>query len=413
MSGPVWYVYPPAGGPGLGRYWRGYHLARSWRALGRESVVVAPGFHHHFETPEPRRGLTEVDGASYYFLPTAPYGNRAADRLRAVLQIGFQLVFDRGLADLGRANPPSAIVYSSPYPFGVVGAAALARRYGAKFVFEVRDIWPLSLTELMHMSPLHPLAALAGWCETFGYRRADRVVGLFDRAHLHMVQRGMPPEKFAWIPNGADLAPAIPTSAGADTPLLRRARELTEAGNFLVVHAGNLAVTTCLEPLLEAAKRLQDRGRSEIRFLLVGRGEEEAALKARAAALGLSNLEFHGQVPKPEVLALLQIAGAGYAALADLPLYRFGFSLNKLLDYLGAGLPVVFAHDGAASLVTEAEAGFAVRSDDPAAIADAVARLADLEPAARAAMGAAGRAYVAERLDYRALARTYLELLDG
>jgi glycosyltransferase involved in cell wall biosynthesis len=412
VSGPIWYIYPPAGGPGIGRYWRAYSLSRNWIAAGEEALVIAPGFHHHFEQRVSRRGLEDVGGVPYYFIRTAPYGQRSIERLRPILGFGMDLVLNRGLANLGHRNPPRAIIYSSPYPFGILGAAALARRYKAKLIFEVRDIWPLSVTELMGVSSIHPFVLAAAWCERFGYRVADRVVGLFDRAHVHMVERGMSIEKFVHIPNGVDLGEYAKLPSDSDGPLLRRARELVSGGKMLVVHPGAMAITTNLEPLLLAARRLQTEGSTDVHILLIGQGETEEYLKARAKALGLENVEFHPQVDKTEVRTLLAEAHLGYVALRNEPIYRFGFSLNKMLDYMSAGLPFLFAYDEAADMVAESGAGIATPSEDVDAIADALVRFAQMPDAERRAMGQSGLAYATARLDYRSLSQSYLEVLD-
>jgi hypothetical protein len=81
-------------------------------------------------------------------------------------------------------------------------AQYLAKKCKAKLVFEVRDIWPLTLTEIGGFSMKHPFILLLQWIEDRAYRYSDRVVSNLKNSVEHMIARGMEAEKLAWIPNG-------------------------------------------------------------------------------------------------------------------------------------------------------------------------------------------------------------------
>src|SRR4051794_31380236 len=101
LPGPtIWYIFPPIGGPGLGRYWRAYHLARWWQSFGAKPTLIGPGYHHYFQRSEALSGAHHLGGVNYQFVPVAPYGEKPAARVRAILNFAFGLVFDRDLADL-------------------------------------------------------------------------------------------------------------------------------------------------------------------------------------------------------------------------------------------------------------------------------------------------------------------------
>ena len=108
-----------------------------------------------------------------------------------MFEFGLSRGTDSALRRLGDEHPPQAIIYSSPAPYAFVVAAWLAKRYKAKLIFEVRDIWPDSLAEFVNLSPNNPLVWLAALIERFAYRRADHIASLLPLAAEHMISRGM------------------------------------------------------------------------------------------------------------------------------------------------------------------------------------------------------------------------------
>jgi len=131
----------------------------------------------------------------------------------------------------------------------------------------------------------------------------------------------------------------------------------------------------------------------------------------RARSLNLPNVEFPPAVPKREVGRTMGKADAFIYGLRDLPLYRFGISLNKLTDYLAAGRPIIFFGKSTYDPVRDAQAGFSVPPGDPEVLADAIERLVALTPQERMEMGERGRRYLMEHHNIPRLADRLLEVL--
>jgi hypothetical protein len=87
-------------------------------------------------------------------------------------------------------HPPDAILYSSPSPIGFLGSHRLARRHGARLVYEMRDLWPMTLIELGGYSPRHPMIRFMQRLEDKAFRESDRVVSNLANAGEHLANRG-------------------------------------------------------------------------------------------------------------------------------------------------------------------------------------------------------------------------------
>ena len=400
----VWFVNQYAGSPRHGMEFRHYELGRALAAQGHAVVIIAGSYSHlHARRPTMRGTYTleDIDGLTYCWVAVPSYG-RAISLGRVLNMIAFMLRLLR--LPLGRLPVPDAIVVSSPSLFPIVPAERWARRLKARLVFEVRDIWPLTLQELGGLSPRQPLVAVMRWFERRAYHVSDAVVSALPAARSHLEASGMSPGKLTVVPNGVS-AEALHRGGGRVPPVIRSA---VQQHAFNVGFVGTLGTANALDALVEAARALDGE---DIGFVVVGQGPERERLQRLAN--GLDNVVFAGPVPKADVPAALACFDACYVGYHRSPLYRFGISPNKVFDYMAAGRPIILAAEAANDPVREGDCGLTVAPDDAAAIAQAVLNLRAMSPEARAALGANGRSYVEREHGYAMLAARYLPVLEG
>ncbi|MBM4203217.1 MAG: glycosyltransferase family 4 protein [Gammaproteobacteria bacterium] len=404
--GSIWYIHPYAGGPGIGRYDRAFHLARCFEKQGNRCVIICPSWHHLMDAPQ-SGGSKEVEGIRLEFLPTPRYSGNGAGRIINMLWFSFQLIASAGRI-ARHHSPPSLVIASSPHPYAWLAAKFIAWRFGARCFFEVRDLWPLSLIELAGVSPRHPLVKITAWIEKNAYRTADEVVSLLPCTRDYMASLGLPPARWNYIPNG--ISPYDTPPRDLDIQSLQQVRQWRSEGCVIVVYAGALGLPNNVQSLLSALQRLPP-GTAQIRTVIVGRGDAMGELKRLSASDPLDGkVLVHDQIAKSDVRSLLGMADIGYISLRPEPLFRFGVSPNKLFDYMLAAIPVVAAVKAGNDPVSEAGCGRSVDPDDPEAIAAAIRWLADLPASERLALGENGHRYVLASHSYQQLAQRYLQL---
>lgn len=291
------------------------------------------------------------------------------------------------------------ITESPPLSLGPVGYL-LSRLKGARWIFNVSDLWPDSAIELGALGD-GLLLKVSRRLEMFCYRRAWLVTGQ-SQGIVSAVAERCPPARTYHLPNGADAA--MFATAWADAALRRRFG--CEKG-WLVVYAGLHGIAQGLEQVLEAAALL--RHIEGLCFVLVGDGPRKVALARKAAELGLVNVRFEPQVPAAEIPRLLASADI---VLVTLTKALRGAVPSKLYEGMAAGRPLVLVAEGeAASIVKETGAGLVVRPGDVEGLAGAISRLLS-DPAARAEMGARGRRAAFERFDRRLATDRFIAYLE-
>jgi glycosyltransferase involved in cell wall biosynthesis len=220
--------------------------------------------------------------------------------------------------------------------------------------------------------------------EKFLYQRAENIIMIWPRTEEYVARYGIPANKIVWIPHLADL-----TRYNDLKPY-----DGTIGDQFTVMYLGTFNNSTATWIVPEAAKLLEDRGASNIRFMLVGGGATKDALIRACARLSLHNVVFPGLVPKKDIAAVMGEADAFLVTLKNVPLLKYGISLNKACDYLASGRPTIFAGTPSYDPVKEAKAGISVPAEDPKSLADGIASLMALTSAERVQMGRNGREYL-------------------
>jgi glycosyltransferase involved in cell wall biosynthesis len=385
------------------------YLAREWTRSGHSVVIVASSFSHlRGRNPVFGQGMLQerVDGIEYLWIKSPAYSGNGPGRVLNMFTFASRLLWMR--AELA-TRAPDVVIASSTHPLDVYPSYCIARRAGGKFVFEVHDLWPLTLIEIGGLQRWHPLVQLFGIAEGFAYRNADRVISILPKAEPYMRSRGMAPHKFVHIPNGVDVVEWRDRPSALPHEHADAIRRLRTDGRFLIGYAGAHGVANALHVLLDAAERLREERAT---FILIGRGPEKTKLQAAAAARALSNIVFLPPVPRSVIPGLLCEMDALYIGLKDERLFRFGISPNKLIDYMMAAKPVIQAINAGNDLVGEARCGYSIPSENAGKLCEAIRALLATTHGEREAMGSRGRAFAESRHSYAVLAAQFLASLE-
>jgi glycosyltransferase involved in cell wall biosynthesis len=301
-------------------------------------------------------------------------------------------------------GPADVVVVSSPTFFSILSGWLLARLKRARFVVEIRDLWPAIFVELGVLSNRRIIGLLER-LELAAYAAADQVVVVSEGFRADLIGRGVPPGKVHTIRNGVNVRRFVLSDASA--PVGLRARLGAGPGDCLVLYAGTHGISQALPAIADAAALLAEPA---VRFAFVGDGADKRRLAGRVAELGLRNVVMLPGVPNAEMPALLAAADICLVPLRDVPLFAT-FIPSKMFEYLAAGKAVIGSVRGEAARLLGEAGAVVVPPEDGAALAVALAALA-ASPERRSAMGKAGRAFAERCCDAAALAREYRKVLD-
>ncbi len=398
-----------AGSREMGMEYRPWYLGREWVADGHEVVIVAAGFAHvRQKQPEVHKDLSEqeIDGIRYVWLNTPSYSGNGPGRLFNMITFSGKL--KKYARQIAKDFKPDIVIASSTYTWDNWGARKIAVQAGAKYIYEVHDLWPLSPMELGRMPKFHPFIFALQKAEDFAYRHADAVISMLPNTLEHMKQHGLDSRKWHYVPNGIKVDEWENKQPGKHA-ITEWLESLKSDGFFLVGYTGSIGIANALDNLIAAAGKLK---KEKIRFIIIGDGPEKMHLLRQMKDNEIHNVIFADPVPKEVIPEVLKTFDVLYIGLQRQPLFRFGISPNKLLDYMMAGKPVIQAIDAGNDMVGEAGCGISIPAEDPEKLAEAVNDLKVLTPEQRTMLGSKGRTYVISNHDYHLLAKKMIGIFD-
>ena len=397
------YFFPEGNAPAS----RVYALSRRWARNGHDVTVltgipnVPTGIPYPGYRNRPCQRET-FDGVNVLRVWTFLAPNKGTVR-RTLNYLSFMIsAIVAGLC----LNRPEVIVATSPQFFCGWAGVIVSRLRRLPFVLEIRDIWPESIVSVGAIKKGWAIRFLE-WMERKMYTAARHIVTVGEGYKEQLIAKGVAADRITVITNGVDRDIFHPRKSDME---LRKRFGLEHA--FVCSYIGTIGMACGLDVVLRAATILKTKGRSDIRFLLVGDGAVRADLEQRARSEHLDSILFAGLQPKQKIPDFLSITDASLIHLAKKQLFESVFP-SKLLESFAMAKPIVLGVRGyAAQLLQTAGAGISIEPENEEELAAAVERLAD-QPTLAAEFGKSGHEYVAKHFNLDELAAEYVRLLEN
>ena len=338
-----------------------------------------------------------VDG--WHFFRTQPA--KPAPALPGLNELALINATERRLLEVARQVRPHLLHAHSPV-LNAIPALRVGRRLGIPVVYEVRAFWEDAAVDHGTTQEGSLRYRLTRWLETRALRQAQHVFTICEGLRNDIVGRGIAANRITVIPNAVDIAAFDP--GGQPDNVLKS--KLGLDGARVVGFIGSFYAYEGLSLLLDALPRLL-QSTPDVKVLLVGGGPQDAALKAQAQQLGLSDkVVFTGRVPHGDVQR--------YYDLVDVLAYpRLSMRLTELvtplkpLEAMAQGrLMVASDVGGHRELIQNGENGMLFTAGSKDALADALASLMAM-PEHWAGLREAGRRFVETERNWTASVAHY------
>jgi colanic acid biosynthesis glycosyl transferase WcaI len=301
------------------------------------------------------------------------------------------------------------VIATSPQLLTALAGWWIARVKGVPFVFEVRDLWPESLTATLGKAEGSWMHRIVGRIASFLYRHSDHIVVVTPAFRTYLAEHWkVPLEKISVVVNGVETELFRPTGPAGEAEAIREQFGLGD--RFIVSFIGTIGNAHGLGTVVEAAQRMQQVHRDAL-FLLVGDGAEREKVERMAAETGLTNLRFTGPQPRRLIAPLIRASDVCLVLLKRSDVFKTVIP-TKMLEFMSCARPFVLGVEGQAQEIAErAGTGLCIPPEDVDALVTAIDRLYT-DPVLREEFGRKGRDYVVRYMSREQTARDYIDVLE-
>ena len=346
---------------------RSYEHAREWVKLGHKVTIItgAPnfpdgkifdGFVNSWYSKTILDGI-EVRRVKTYITANEYFAKRILDFMSFMLTSFFA-----GLL----VKKPDVVIGTSPQFFTTISAWALSAVRFKPFVFELRDIWPASITAVGAMGNSLPIRILEK-IEMFLYRRADKIISVTHSFKAELIERGVDAKKIDVVLNGVDLSKYEP--AVHKDEAFAEQYDLTD--KFVVGYVGTHGLAHSLDKIVEAAELLTDL--KDVRILFAGSGAAKANVEKLVKEKQLLNVVLIPRQQKELMPQLWSLCDISLISLKDTDLFKTVIP-SKIFESMGMGLPMVMTSPigEATKIITSSSSGLIVKPESPEQVAQAI-----------------------------------------
>ncbi len=297
---------------------------------------------------------------------------------------------------------PDVIIVSSLSLLTIINGIILKKKYSCKLFFEVRDIWPLTLTEEGGFSEKNILIKFLKLLEFVGYKYSDHIIGTMPNLKEHVECTLGFPKDVSCIPIGFNHKELT------ESKKIKKSIELKIPNSkFTVGYFGGIGISNALNDFFAAIEKLEKH--KNIHFIIAGDGDLKNKFYSKTKSF--SNITFLPLIEKKFIHSLMSYCDLLYFSTHDSKIWDYGQSLNKLVDYMLSGKPIIGSYNGYKTMINESGCGEYIMPYDSLALVKTILKYQNMSYEERINIGGKGKKWILKNRSYDKLSDYFSEII--
>tara|TARA_B100001057_G_scaffold461842_1_gene514245 strand:- start:2919 stop:4142 length:1224 start_codon:yes stop_codon:yes gene_type:complete len=219
------------------------------------------------------------------------------------------------------------VMASSPDLFTAFVGKNYAKQIKAKFLLEIRDIWPLTQQIIHRFSRFHPVIVLFKLIEKNLYKNADHIISNLRNFNEYLIQNKIS-KPFSHI----HAFEVSNDNKKLDSLLYDKLPQISNYKHF-GIYAGTIGKLYRLEQIIE---NFPVEASSEVAIIFIGSGDNFLSLKNKLSEIENKNFFLLDRTEdKSQLLYLYEKASFGISLSNNFEeLYKYGLNPVKVFDYM-------------------------------------------------------------------------------
>ena len=393
----LWFFNHYAQGSNLPGGTRHFDLSLELVEKGYNVTIFCSGYHHtllkHVVEYNDKGFYEEINnGVKFIWVKTFPY--KVNNWKRMLNTVSYALKLNKIIPKLG-LEKPDYIIGSTVHPFAPLIASKMARRFKAKYIMEIRDLWPQTFIDMNLWKESSITTKFFKYIEKISVIKSSKIIVLSPLTIGYLKDNyNYNKDNILLLPNGVNKNYINKDVLNNE---VSRKINITYLGGIEKVHG--------LEFMVDLASKIND---VNVTFNIYGDGKEKQYLRNKSIQSGNNNIVWHDPVSKSIVPNILAQATLLFVSTSNV-LYG---SENKLYDYMASGKPIVLAIRGSHNdPIKETGCGVSLSRDNLAESATKLMTFIDEEFKNFNDLGLKGQSYVIKNRTIDLLSDKLIEFL--
>lgn len=379
-----------------------FAMSRLFVKKGHDVTIISSvdNYFGHFPSYKKTYNSEVIDGIKVTWIKSLKY-----QKTVSVKRVLSWLDYEWKLFWIKKAiiNKPDVIIVSSLSLLSILNGVRLKNKLKCKLIFEIRDIWPLTLIEEGGYNPSNLFVKVLAWIEKWGYKKSDLVIGTMPNLGAHVNSVTGLRINTRCVPFGFHLEHY---KDNTQNNITQKDYEIP-SNKFVIGYAGSIGLSNGLDTFVEVIKQLKNE--KNLHFVILGGGGlRESYVNFLSDC---DNVQFIPKVERHEVKTILAKCNVLYFATLKSKVWDYGWSLNKLIDYMMSGKPVLASYSGYQSMINEANSGIIVPAEDKEALKNAILEISKMPSEELESMGERGKQWLIKNRQWDTLADDYLSIM--
>lgn len=280
------------------------------------------------------------DGLKFVHIRAPKYKGNGISRIKNMLLFPFRLwLYTRKFEER-----PDVIINDLEL-MGFFVPFIIGKRYKCPVVTEIRDLWPESIIEFGYLNRKSIIAKALYLAEKWIYIFSDAVIFTKEGEVNYIREQKWDKEsggkidmsKIHYINNGVDI---IEFNQNIKRYCIED-QQLDRDDVFKAVYVGSVRHANSVGKLLDAAKIIEEKGFTDIIFIIYGDGDDRKNLEERIVEEGIKNVYIKGHINKKYIPYVLSKSSINILNYMQSGIWKRGNSSNKLFEYMASGKPVL------------------------------------------------------------------------
>tara|TARA_B100000963_G_scaffold239902_1_gene209848 strand:+ start:18574 stop:19782 length:1209 start_codon:yes stop_codon:yes gene_type:complete len=378
-------------------------IAQEFVKKGHNVKVISSDSNHFGNWPKYKNIYNHetINKVNYCWIKTYKYKSSASiSRILSWLDFELKLFFYPNKNVLNTDQ----IIVSSLSLITIINGLILKRKLKCKLTFEVRDIWPLTMVEEANYNKSNFFVKVLGFIEKMGYKYSDFIVGTMPNLKAHVYSILKEKKEVYCIPFGVEDESKSSINNNYNAPEF-----IFPKDKLVIGYSGSLGISNGMDTFFEVIQQMKFN--TKVHFVILGQGALKQSYIEKTK--NQNNVTFFDYVVPSYVPLFLEKCDLLYFSALKSKVWDFGWSPNKIIDYMLAKKPVLCSYSGHRTMINEANSGFFVPSEDSKSLKEIILKISNFSKNELDTMGERGRKWILSNRKYSKLADDYLKILNN